>query len=280
MDESSSHAIGVFDSGLGGLTVTKALQSQVPNESILYLGDTARVPYGSRCPDTIRRYVKECAEFFLDKPIKLLVVACNTASVYALDLFEDILPVPVIGVLTPGAEAVVHASKTGHIAILGTRATVASGAYPHMIQSMAPNAQVQSIACPLLVSLVEEQMQEHPATQMILQEYLQPCLENPKVDTILLACTHYPILHTLIQEIVGETIRVVDSAQTCAEAVQRLLVEEKQLKQASQRGDSLFYVTEGAEQFCRSAEDFLGYGINTAEHIQLTAKEQVLSSRY
>ena len=186
-----SAPIGVFDSGLGGLTVAHAIMRQLPAESIIYFGDTARVPYGPKSPDTVRRYSHEIAAWLLDQGVKAIVVACNTATAHALPMLERELDVPVIGVVEPGARAAVAASHSGRIGVIATAGTIRSGAYVRAIQAEAPDAIVAARACPLLVPLVEEGWTEHEATRAIAREYLTPFM-NGEVDTLVLGCTHYP----------------------------------------------------------------------------------------
>lgn len=267
----SEDPIGLFDSGVGGLTVMKQLLKVLPCENYVYFGDTARLPYGEKSPETIIRYSLENAAFLLENKIKLLVVACNTASAYALDELQGLYDIPVVGVIEPGADRTVGMSKTGRIAVLGTRATIRSQAYREAILKRAPTFEVISIACPLLVPLVEEQYILHPATKLIVQEYLKP-LKGSGVDTILLGCTHYPLLREVIEEVLGADVIIVDSANSCAEKVIEVLAE-KNLQSSSQESiDPRYFVSDDAKKFQQLGERFLGISI---PHVELSGCLQV-----
>src|SRR5438477_1405364 len=222
---SATRPIGVFDSGIGGLTVVAALRALLPNESIFYLGDTARVPYGGKSAAAVQRYSLEIAAMLLEEKAKTVVVACNTASALALPRLEETLPVPVTGVILPGARAAIAKTRSGHIGVIGTRATIASGAYERALRWLEPDVRVTARACPLLVPLIEEGWLESPITDEIILQYLAP-LMNDGVDTLVLGCTHYPLLRNAIARLVGEKIALVDSAQNCALAVRDLFQRE------------------------------------------------------
>ena len=254
---SSSDAIGIFDSGVGGLTVMQQMMQVLPAENLIYFGDTARVPYGNKSPETIIRYSIENAHFLSEKKIKLLVVACNTASAYALPALRAAFSFPVIGVIEAGAAAAVAATCNHHIAVIGTRATILSGAYQSSIYAHLPFATLLPIACPLFVPLVEEQWLVHPATQLIVRQYLGP-LHHLNIDTLLLGCTHYPLLASLIQKEIGENVKLVDSATTCAKAVLELLSKEQLLNDSQQRGEYHYYVSDDPERFHSLAAQLLG----------------------
>ena len=217
--------IGVFDSGIGGLTVVSALRSVLPNESICYLGDTARVPYGGKSPTTVQRYSREITSLLLASDAKTIVVACNTASALALPVLEAELPVTVTGVIVPGAEAAAAATRNGHIGVIGTRATIKSGAYERAIRQLNPDARVTARACPLLVPLIEEGWLESEVTDAVLMQYLRPLLDAD-IDTLVLGCTHYPLLRPAIHRLLGDDVTLVDSAENCAGAVRELLSRE------------------------------------------------------
>ncbi|MBA3652203.1 MAG: glutamate racemase [Chthoniobacterales bacterium] len=218
-------AIGVFDSGIGGLTVVRALRELLPNETIFYLGDTARVPYGGKSAATVERYSREITELLLEENCKTIVVACNTASALALPRLESTTPVPITGVIQPGAQAAVAATRNGHIGVIGTRATIKSGAYERALLALDPAVQVSAQACPLFVPLIEEGWLEGEITEGVVRQYLAPLVEEG-IDTLVLGCTHYPLLREAIGRFLGESVRLVDSAQNCATAVARLLEEE------------------------------------------------------
>ena len=217
--------IGVFDSGIGGLTVVRALRELLPNEQIHYLGDTARVPYGGKSAATIERYSLEITEMLLAENCKTIVVACNTASALALTQLESATPIPVTGVIRPGAQAAVAATRNGHVGVIGTRATIKSGAYESALRAFDPNVRITARACPLFVPLIEEGWLEGEVTDRVVRQYLTPLVEEG-VDTLVLGCTHYPLLREAIGRFLGQSVTLVDSAQNCATAVMRLLEEE------------------------------------------------------
>ncbi len=214
-------AIGVFDSGVGGLTVVSALKRRLPHESILYLGDTARLPYGSKSPDTVRRYTRRNIDFLLERGVKAVVVACNTASALALPLDEP--PVPTWGVIDPGAEKAAAASH-GHVGVIATEATVRSDAYPRALRRLRPDLLIRSRACPLFVPLVEEGWHDDPIAEQVAARYLAPLLEAG-IDTLVLGCTHNPLLAPVLARVAGPTVELVDSAAAIAEVVARGLAE-------------------------------------------------------
>jgi len=252
--------IGVFDSGIGGLTVAAALQSLLPSENIFYIGDTARVPYGGKSRRTVERYSVEIGGLLLAEQAKMIVVACNTASALAVPRMREIFKVPVQGVVTPGAEAAVRATKTRRIGVMGTRATIASGAYEHAIKCLDPSVQVFSVASPLLVPLIEEGLFEDPVTDQILARYLAPLLAQ-NVDALVLGCTHYPLLRAAIARAAGPDVTLVDSANNCALAVKNLLVSELLSAPANRLGRLDVALTDSTEGFLRVAQNALGLEI-------------------
>jgi glutamate racemase len=258
-----SAPIGVFDSGLGGLTVAHAIMRQLPSESLVYFGDTARVPYGPKSPETVRRYSHEIASYLLEQGVKALVVACNTATAHALPMLRDELDVPVIGVVEPGARAAVRASRTGHIGVIATNGTIKSGAYVRAIHAEAPDARVTALACPLFVPLVEEGWTDHEATRAIAREYLAPFMDD-EVDTLVLGCTHYPLLKPLIAQIVGPDVRLIDSAEETALDTQRMLAESA-LAAANGEGSYRFVASDDKEQFLSLGQRFFGDTIESVE---------------
>jgi glutamate racemase len=223
--------IGVFDSGVGGLTVVRALRAALPGEDIVYLGDTARVPYGSKSPRTVERYSLACQRFLLDRGVKLVVIACNTASASALGALREASPVPVIGAVEPGAEAALATTVTGRIGVIGTLGTVRSGAYERAIAARRPDAHVTAMACPLLVPLAEEGWtDDEVATAVARRDLTQLVEREPALDTLVLGCTHYPLLRDVLTavaaEITGRPVAVVDSASAMAEVARRLLAPD------------------------------------------------------
>ena len=258
-----SAPIGVFDSGLGGLTVAHAIMRQLPSESLIYFGDTARVPYGPKSPETVRRYSREIAAYLLEQGVKAIVVACNTATAHALPALQDELDVPVIGVVEPGARAAVRASRNGRIGVIATNGTIKSGAYVRAIHAAAPDADVLALACPLFVPLVEEGWTEHDATRAIAREYLEPFRDHA-VDTLVLGCTHYPLLKPLIADIVGPDVRLIDSAEETAADTQRLLAEHS-LGAPAGSARYRFVASDDKQQFLALGQRFLGDVIETVE---------------
>ena len=248
--------IGVFDSGIGGLTVVKALRDLLPNENIVYLGDTARVPYGPKSPETVQRYAVELAGMLMGKDAKALVVACNTVSSVALPLLTKKFPVPVIGVIEPGAQAALQATRNRHIGVIGTRATIRSGAYEKALRAADNDVRVSSRACPLLVPLIEEGLLNDDVTDRIIMRYLEPMLAD-EIDTLVLGCTHYPLLTNAIARAVKRRITLVDSAQNCARAVEETLDRQSLRVAPPNRGELHIALTDAADNFLNVARDAL-----------------------
>ena len=250
-------AIGVFDSGIGGLTVYKALKEKLPDEKVIYLGDTARLPYGSKSAQTIIHFSKDNTRFLLSKDIKIIVVACNSASSHAIqhlrDTFEEI---PVLGVIEPGAEAAAEYSKK-KIGVIGTSATIMSRAYEKAILVKNPNAQFIAKDCPLLVPLVEEGWLNHKVTKLVVEEYLLP-LKEEGIDTLVLGCTHYPVLRGVISEVLGEDIKLIDSAEVISKKVHSILKRLGWLNHLKNDCEDEFYVTDFPDRFRKVGEIFLG----------------------
>jgi glutamate racemase len=255
-DASVRRPIGVFDSGIGGLTVVSALRSLLPNENINYLGDTARVPYGGKSQPTVERYSLEIAAMLLAENAKMIVVACNTASALALPRLQETLSVSVMGVVFPGAQAAVSASRNGHIGVIGTRATINSGAYERAIQSISTEVRVTSHACPLLVPLIEEGWLHNDITDQMIHHYLDPLLSEG-IDTLVLGCTHYPLLRPAFARILGPEISLVDSAQNCASAVGELLLRENLRTSSDTDGVLEVALTDPPDNFLQVARDAL-----------------------
>ena len=251
-----SRPIGVFDSGIGGLTVVKALCDLLPNEDIFYLGDTARVPYGPKSPETVQRYAVELAGILTRKNAKALVVACNTVSSVALPLLTRKFSVPVIGVIEPGARAALQATRNRHIGVIGTRATIRSGAYEKALRAADKSVRVSSRACPLLVPLIEEGLLNDDVTDQVIMRYLEPMLTD-EIDTLVLGCTHYPLLTNAIARAVKRQIKLVDSAQNCARAVEEILDRESLRAAPSSRGELHIALTDAADNFLNVARDAL-----------------------
>lgn len=260
--------VGVFDSGIGGLTVVSELMRQLPGESIVYVGDTARVPYGPKSPETVRRYAREIATFLMSQGVKAVVIACNTATAHALDALRGELDVPVVGVVQPGARAAVAATATGRIGVVGTAGTIRSGAYERAIRALRADAQVTSRACPLFVPLVEEGWTDHPAARLVASEYLAP-LQAAGIDTLVMGCTHYPLLKPLLGELLGPSVRLIDSAQETAAEVARVLRESGLAAPADRVPVHRFLATDDPDQMLRLGRRFLGRAIEGVETLVL-----------
>jgi len=258
--------IGVFDSGIGGLTVVRALRTILPDESLIYVGDTARVPYGPKSPDTVRRYARQIADWLASQRVKAIVVACNTATAHALADLRAHLALPVIGVIDPGARAAVRATIGGPVGVIGTSGTIASGAYERAIQALAPPLVVQAQACPLFVSLVEEGWIDHPATRLIVREYLAP-MARAKVDTLVLGCTHYPLLADVIAQEMGPTVRLIDSAEETAIETRRLLTDLGLLRERGAMPVVRFVASDAPDRFLALGRRFLGDAMADVEHV-------------
>ena len=244
--------IGVFDSGIGGLTVVAALRDILPAENIFYIGDTARVPYGGKSRRTVERYGIEIGGLLLAEHAKIIVVACNTASALAVPRMREMFKVPVQGVVQPGAAAAAKATRNKTVGVIGTRATIASGAYEHAIKAIDPEIRVASAACPLLVPLIEEGMFDDEVTDRMLARYLAP-LRDAGVDTLVLGCTHYPLLRPAIARAAGPGVTLVDSAENCALAVRDLLGSAGLAAPASRLGRLDVALTDATEGFLRTA---------------------------
>ncbi|RYD71451.1 MAG: glutamate racemase [Verrucomicrobiaceae bacterium] len=263
--------IGVFDSGVGGLTVAAALRDLLPSENIFYIGDTARVPYGGKSPTTIERYSIEISGLLLAEQAKVIVVACNTASALGVPRLQELLKVPVIGVIQPGAQAAVAATRKGVIGVIGTRATIYSRAYERAIHALEPDVRVISQPCPLLVPLIEEGWLDDPISEQVIRRYLEK-LVREGVDTLVLGCTHYPLLRDAIKQYVGPEITLVDSAQNCALAVRDLLKKEKLSAPKTHLGQLQVALTDASDGFLRVAEGALGLQVGD---VQLRMVQQV-----
>jgi glutamate racemase len=255
--------IGVFDSGLGGLTVLRAIREHMPDEALVYFGDTARVPYGTKSARTVTRFSREIVEFLLGCDVKAVVAACNSASALAVKTLQGEFALPIVGVIEPGAQVAVERSASGRIGVIGTRATIASGAYERAIAARKPEAAVVSRACPLFVSLVEEGWTDRPATRLIAEEYLAPL--RGRVDALLLGCTHYPLLRPLIAELMGGDVVLVDSAESCAHELGCVLDEHGLRAGGRAPADERFYVSDAPELFVQLGARFLGRAV---EHVQ------------
>ncbi len=253
----NSQPIGVFDSGIGGLTVVRALLHHLPNENIVYFGDTARVPYGPKSTQVVREYAAQDTDVLLQQKVKMIIIACNTVSAVALDVVQKKSKVPVVGVIQPGAEAAVRATAKKRVGIIGTVGTIASNAYTNAIRQINPDVQVFGQACPLFVPLAEEGWVDRKATELIAKEYLFP-LTLEKIDTLVLGCTHYPLLTDMIRKVVHNGVTLIDSGEATAEVVARIL-DENGLRNLSKLKPNLqFYVSDVPHKFSEVGERFLG----------------------
>ncbi|MDH4161480.1 MAG: glutamate racemase [Nitrospirota bacterium] len=261
-------AIGIFDSGIGGLTVLKELIAALPREHTIYLGDTARVPYGIRSAETVTRYSFENTRFLLAQEIKMLVVACNTASAISLDAVKHEFPLPVIGVLEPGARAAAAATGNKKVGIIGTEATIASGAYERAVKKIDPAIDVFSMACPLFVPLVEEGWFDNDVAELVANRYLAP-LKARGIDTLVLGCTHYPILKGVISRVLGSGIRLIDSATETAKEVSEVLDKLKWKRTDGGTAVRKFFVTDTPARFEKIGTLFLGEGSLKAEQVRV-----------
>lgn len=260
--------IGVFDSGIGGLTVVHELMRQLPHESIIYFGDTARVPYGPKSPETVRRYSREISAYLVDQGVKAMVVACNTATAHALGPLREDLPLPVIGVVEPGARAAVAASHGHALGVIGTAGTIASGAYERAIRALLPASRVVARACPLFVPLVEEGWTHGEVTRLVAHEYLDP-MRDEGIDALVLGCTHYPLLKPLLHDIVGEQVKLIDSAEETAAESARMLDALELRAAPDARPTYRFIASDAPEQFLRLGQRFLGESIDRVETLTL-----------
>ncbi|MCP3978257.1 MAG: glutamate racemase [bacterium] len=262
--------IGVFDSGVGGLTVFKALEAALPDESMVYLGDTARVPYGTKSPETVARYAREAAHFLARQRVKLLVVACNSASSVGLEALTAEVDFPVVGVIRPGAKAAVELTDSGRIGVIGTRATIDSHAYTHAIRELRPDAEIVSQACPLFVPLAEEGWTHDDVTYRVAERYLT-AFEGVEVDAVVLGCTHYPLLKDVIGQTLGSAVRLVDSAESVAAEVAAMLHGDSSLSAEGtpRTADHHFFVTDVPGPFQVVAERFLGRRIERLERASI-----------
>jgi glutamate racemase len=262
--DSRNRPIGIFDSGVGGLTVLKEILRVLPDENTIYLGDTARVPYGIRSSETVIRYSFENTKFLSNKDIKLLVIACNTASSVSLDAIKSRVSIPVVGVIEPGAKAAVMATKSGKIGVIGTEATIKSSAYTKAIKAIDESVEVFGLACPLFVPLVEEGWTEGHVAAMVAEKYLS-ALQNKGIDTIVLGCTHYPLLKKVIADVMGSAVRLIDSAIEISQEIRVILEDLGMRRDKKSHSFREYYVTDSPERFLKVGENFLGQRI---EHIE------------
>ena len=267
----SNSPIGVFDSGVGGLTVVREIMRQIPNERIVYFGDTARVPYGSKTKETVTRYCRQIVNFLQQQEVKTIVIACNTASAYALETVEKEVNIPIIGVVKPGAKVAAETTKNGKIGVIATEGTIGSKIYSQYISAIKPNVTVLGKACPLFVPLVEEGLIEDPVTNEIARRYLNELIDR-QIDTLILGCTHYPLIRNAVGRIMGEDVTLVNPAYETARELKELLIKNQMLNEkAPILGDDQyrFYVSDAADKFKKFANSIIKYGILSAQTINI-----------
>ena len=268
---SNQQPVGVFDSGVGGLTVAREIMRQIPNETIVYFGDTARVPYGSKSQETIIRFSRQIVRFLETHDVKAIAVACNTASAYALETLEREIDIPIIGVVKPGARTAVRTTKNGRIGVIATEATIHSGMYTRFVHSIDPDVAVFSKACPLFVPLVEEGMLHDFVTEEIANRYLAD-LKTQNIDTLILGCTHYPLLRSLLGKCMGSSVQLVNPAYETAVSLRELLKEKDLLAEELPEGRMpahRFFVSDGAEKFEVFANSILPYELRKTQVVDI-----------
>ena len=264
----NNQPIGIFDSGVGGLTVAKRIFRLLPNEKVIYFGDTGRYPYGPRSQQIVRKFSFQNVNFLLGQEVKFIVVACNTASAVALPELERRFNIPLVGVIEPGARAAINATQNRRIGVIGTVGTISSNAYQNAISRQAPQMKVFSLPCPLFVSLAEEGYIDKEAAVLIATEYLTPLIRK-RVDTLVLGCTHYPLLKKVISRVMGEKVKLIDSAEETAKEVKRLLKHHRLLRDSTGRASRKFYVSDVPDRFVEVGERFLKSKITHVKKIEI-----------
>jgi glutamate racemase len=268
MKSKNDEKIGIFDSGVGGLTVAKEIFKILPDEDVIYFGDTARCPYGPRSQKIVQEFSLQNVNFLVSQKVKFIVIACNTSSAFALDFLKERFEVPLMGVIEPGAKAAVSATENGRIGVIGTIGTISSHSYKDAIYKFDENIEVFSYPCPLFVPLVEEGFLDKEATHLIAEEYLSP-FKKQKIDTLILGCTHYPLLKKVIKEVMGERINLIDSAEETAREVKRFLLRNNLLKKKRGKPLHKFFVSDQPEKFIQIGQRFLGKKIKEAQVIDI-----------
>jgi len=260
--------IGVFDSGVGGLTVVREIFRQLPQEGVVYFGDTGRFPYGTRSQESIRHFSLQAANFLLEQKVKMIVVACNTASAQALGYLEEKLKLPLLGVVLPGAKKAVSSTRNRRIGVIGTEATVASGSYLLAIHQIDSDIKVFSQPCPLFVALAEEGYLQKKASYLIAQDYLLP-LKQKMIDTLILGCTHFPLLKPVIQKVMGTRVILADAAESVALETKQVLKDSGLLKDGAGQGEHSFFVSDFPEKFKKLSRRFLRYPVDSVQKIDI-----------
>ena len=263
----NAQPIGVFDSGIGGMTVVRALTHHLPHENIIYFGDTARVPYGPKSPQVVREYALQDTDVLLRHDVKLIIIACNTVSAVALDVVQKRAKVPVIGVILPGAEAAVRATKNKRIGVIGTVGTIFSNAYTNAIRQIDSDIKVFSQPCPLFVPLAEEGWIDHKATELIAKEYIFP-LTLEKIDTLVLGCTHYPILRDVIAKVLNQNVTLIDSGEATAFVVKNMLADLQLNNTSTLKPNLQFFVSDVPHKFAEIGERFLGNKLGKVHRVE------------
>lgn len=268
-----SRPIGIFDSGLGGISVVRAVMDLLPHEHLIYFGDTARVPYGPKSKDTVVRFAREITHFLIEHDVKMVVVACNTASAVALESLQRQFDIPIVGVIHPGAQAALNYSRKKRIGVIGTMSTIRSEAYSRSVHEVDPRSLVLSQACPLLVPLVEEDWPQDEVISQVLQHYLNP-FQEAAVDTLILGCTHYPYLKESIQAVMGPEVKLVDSGEETARVVEGILKQKDLISDSAEDpGKHRFYVSDFPQQFQETASRFLGKPLENLFKVELEVLE-------
>ncbi|MGN1071177.1 MAG: glutamate racemase [Bradymonadia bacterium] len=278
MPPSPQQPVGIFDSGIGGLTVLDAIRQILPHEDYIYLGDTARVPYGNRTPQTIIRYATSCARQLVARNVKTIVIACNTASAHAIDALRQTFDIPVLGVITPASQLATHTTHSGHIGVIGTRATIQSHSYERAIQTINPNTYVHSLPCPLFVPLVEEGWANSQVAQLVVQQYMEQLFNNTYehadlIDTLILGCTHYPVLKPLIHDVLTSMhkhVALCDSGTATANQLKQQLFTSHLLNPQTSTGNANYLVTDDPELFTAIGKSFMKSPPDTATHIDIS----------
>ena len=263
-------AIGIFDSGIGGLTVVAEIIKQLPYENVIYFGDTGRYPYGPRSREIIRKFSRQNVNFLLERGVKFIVVACNTASAFALEYIRKIYSIPMIGVVKPGSEAAAKFTVNGRIGVIGTEGTIASSSYQRELKKISMSFKIIAKPCPLFVSLAEEGYIEKPAVRLIAKDYLS-AIKQKKIDTLVLGCTHYPLLKNIIRDVMGKNVTLVDSAEQTAAAVKDALCSLNLDNPSNKSGGKRFFVSDSPEKFKKLGERFLGKRIGKVELVDINA---------
>lgn len=266
-------AIGIFDSGVGGLTVMKEVCKELPFEDVIYFGDIARTPYGPKSKEAVTKYARELTRFLTFQGVKMVIVACNTATALSLDVLKDEFPIPIIGVIKPGVKKAIEVTKTQSIGVIGTEGTIWSGTYQKAIKSIKPSVEITGIPCPLFVPLVEEGWVDTEVTRLVVLENLAP-LKDDKIDTLILGCTHYPLLKNVIQKVIGDRVKLVDSATEVAIEAKNVLSKSGLIRKSNRKASHKFYVSDLPSKFKGLAKRFLGKEIEKVGRVDVNGYQK------